>query len=115
MNTKKFLLTLTLFAVAAYITLPLLASAQPTNVPVGSVDDIKQFLKAVLGIFRAIFFALAAIFVVLAAWNYLTAGGDPTKVAAAKTMLIYTAVAIAIALIANSLQTVIADLIGRRA
>lgn len=114
MNTKKFLFILTLFTVAAFVTFPLLTSAQPTSVSnITSVNSVVSLLKEALKVLRAIFFALAAIFIVLAAWNYLTAQGDPTKVSAAKTMLIYTAVAIAIALIAGSFQSIIINFLQR--
>ena len=112
MNTKKLLTTLSIISL---FSLPLIASGLATNVPVGTVDDVIGFLKAVLNILRAIFFALAAIFIVFAAYRYLTAQGDPEKITGAKTMLIYTVVALAIALVASSLQSVIADLLSRRA
>ena len=55
---------------------------------------------------------LAVIFIIVAGFKYLTAAGDPEKVKAAGTMLIYTAVAIVVALLARAVPLIIGSFLG---
>jgi len=55
---------------------------------------------------------LSVIFVLVAAYKYLTSAGDPNKVSEASKTIVYAAVAIAIAFIAIGFPSLIADLIG---
>ena len=55
---------------------------------------------------------LAVIFIIVAGFRYLTASGDPEKVKGAGTMLLYTAVAIGIALLARAVPLVIGSFLG---
>ena len=48
----------------------------------------------------------------VAAYKYLTAGGDPEKVKSASNILIYAAIAIVVALFARGLPTLIYSLVG---
>jgi uncharacterized membrane protein len=76
-------------------------------------------LQGVLNLFCVIFswafyflIALAVIFVLVAAFKYLTAGGDPEKVKAAGSTLLYAAVAIGVALLARAVPLVIGSFLG---
>lgn len=63
-------------------------------------------------VFSYAFFALllAAVgFVLYAAYNYLTSGGDPGKVATANKTLIFAAVAVAVALLARAVPVIIGN------
>ena len=55
---------------------------------------------------------LAVIFIIIAGFKYLTAAGDPEKVKSAGTMLIYTAVAIGVALLARAVPLIIGSFLG---
>ncbi len=83
--------------VLALVLLPAISLAQVTGNPTGgsgvtspinSVSGVQDLLNRVLRIMYVIFFIIAAIFIVLAAFQYLTAGGDEEKVGKAKQMLI---------------------------
>jgi len=52
------------------------------------------------------------MFILYAAFIYLTAGGDPEKVKTASNQLIYAAVAIAVALVAQGIRFIVAQLVG---
>ena len=102
-------------AVAALAASPLTAFAQVQNPPqvIGGFQDILNILNRFLSWIYTIFFILTAIIVVMAAFNYLTAGGDEEKVDKAKKQFIYALVAIAVALVATSVRFVVAELIQR--
>lgn len=71
------------------------------NANVNNLQGVINTICAIAGWMFAFLVVLAIIFVLVAAFKYLTAGGDPTKVSSANYMLIYAAVAIAIGLLAR--------------
>ncbi len=76
-----------------------------------SLTDVKTVIDNIVGWVFALFFALAAFYILMAAYDYLTAGGDSKKIDSAKTKIIYAAVGIAVALIARSITVVIENFI----
>lgn len=94
--------------------LPAIAFAQLPSIPQKNITTPREVLaiveKAVSWIF-AFFFAVVAFYILSAAYTYLTAGGDPAKLASAKNKLIYAAVGIALALVARSAIAVIENFI----
>ncbi len=56
--------------------------------------------------------AVAVIFIILAAFKYLTASGDAEKVKAASHQLIYAVVAVVVALLARSLPLLIQSILS---
>ncbi|MCK9187143.1 MAG: hypothetical protein PHS16_01840 [Candidatus Colwellbacteria bacterium] len=91
--------------------IPAVALAQtPPVVPsasVSSIQDILDLADRIVGWAFAFFFALAAFFILWAAYDYLTAGGAEAKLTSAKNKLIYAAVGIGIALVARSVVTIV--------
>ena len=97
------------------------AQAQPiapvtSNVPqANNINSMQSILQLFCTIFAWAFWfliVLAVIFIIVAAFKYLTASGDPEKVKSAGTMLIYTAVAIVVALLARAIPLVIGSFLG---
>lgn len=105
-----------LFALA----LPFVAFAQIPQPPITAPDriaNINQVLDAVsvCAIINWVFWLiiiLSVIFTLVAAFRYLTAAGDPEKVKAAGSTLLYVVVAIVVALIAKGFPTIISSFIG---
>jgi hypothetical protein len=101
------------------LALPLLAAAQaPPQVP-----DVPPSgaLNYILGVFQTLtnwlltaLIALAVIFVIIAAYHYLTAAGDPEKVKKASNMMIYAAVAIGVGLLSKVIVALAQNLVGVR-
>ncbi|KKU91599.1 MAG: hypothetical protein UY23_C0001G0205 [Candidatus Jorgensenbacteria bacterium GW2011_GWA1_48_11] len=96
---------LKILPVIALIAVPLLTSAQiavntPQPVEISGASGIYNLLNGVLQAIYIIFFVIAAIYIILAAFTYLGAGGDEEKVKSAKNKLIFAIVAIVVALIA---------------
>lgn len=82
----------------------------PTGATTGS-----DFITLILGITDWIFvflLVLAVIFIVLAAFQFVTAGGDPAQVSQARTKLIYAAIGIIVATLSKGLPIAIRSIIG---
>jgi len=76
------------------------------------MTQVESLLENILGWIYTFFFIFAAIFILIAAFQYLTAAGDEEKVKKAKNMLIYAVIAIAIALVAMGIDNIVANLVG---
>ncbi len=101
------------------LALPALASAQlhspggitpPTNTV--TVSTITQSICNVIGWVFFGFVVLSVIMVLVAAFKYLTAAGDPEKVKSASHTLLYAAVAIVVALLARALPGLVGSVTG---
>jgi hypothetical protein len=87
----------------------------PISLPQGTISSVGGVLQAFCTVFGWAFWfliALALIFVVVAAFKYLTAGGDPEKVKSAGATLLYAAIAVGVALLARAVPLVIASFLG---
>jgi len=60
-----------------------------------------------------ILLVVSVIMIVLAGFQFVTGGGDPTQVSAARTKLIWAAVGIGVALLARGLPSAVANLISQ--
>ncbi len=117
MKQKIFALTL----VGLSIAVPFVALAQVTQ-PIPSVQpriditDVGTFLallNRIVGYIFTILMIVAVIFILRAAFTYLTAGGDPARVGTAHNSLIYAAVAIAVGIVAYSVPLIVSSLLSR--
>ena len=84
----------------------------PLSSPINSPAEVVTTLDTISGWLFTIFFALAVVFLVYAAFVYLTAGGNETRVGSAKNILIYAIVAIVVALVAGGIPLFVAGLLG---
>ena len=122
-NYKKFIVAI---ALTAFVAIPLVTGAQGIEPPeigddftggaeitqIESLDDVQTILSRIVGWAQVFFYIVATLFIVLAAFRYLTSGGDDEKVQAAKNMLIYSIVAIAIAAIAGGVVLIVRNFIN---
>ncbi len=102
--------------------LPLVALAQFTGpgvtapaAPISSVGQIAGANGLLCTIINWLFYLmiiLAIIFVFVAAFKYLTAGGDPEKVSKAGSTLLYAVIAVVIALVAKGIPLIISSFLG---
>lgn len=110
MKNKKFgngLLAVSLLVLPVLI----FAAVQEPEAPITSMSQIESLILKVRNWIFTIFLIVAVVFVVMAAFGYLTSGGDPAKVKAAQQQLIYAIVAIAIALIAGGVVVLVRNFI----
>jgi hypothetical protein len=75
-------------------------------------SSFEDLLDNVINFIFWIGMALAPIMVIIAGFNFITAAGNPAKVATARNILIWTAVGVLIILMAKGLTAVITQLIG---
>lgn len=93
--------------------LPLLAMAQPVQptAPYSTLTGFQNFIcTVVVGWLFTLLIVLAVVFVLIAAFKYLTASGDPEKVKSASSTLIYAAIAVVVGLFARALPLIIGSL-----
>ncbi len=88
--------------------------ANPADCPISSVNDIYRILEKIVGYVYGIFFIVAVLFILLAAFSFLTAQGDPQKIISARNQILWAAVAIAIALLSVGAQAIVRDFLSNR-
>ena len=77
-----------------------------------SIGDVQRVLESIVGWAQIFFYIVATLFIILAAFSYLTAGGDESKVKEAKQKIIYSLVAIGIAVIAGGVVSIVKNFVG---
>ena len=96
-------------------TIPLFALAQLNQprpvpqLPPSAINAVNTITNYALGIVLA----LAVIFIIYAAFLYLTARGETAQITTAKNALIYSVVAVAVAVAAYTIVQVIEQIFGR--
>lgn len=117
---KKIIATILLALVLA-VTAGGMASAQIAPLPTGTggiptgITTASGFVEAIRDLTDWLFVILlviSVIFIVLAGLQFITGGGDPAAVSAARTKLIWAAVGIGVALLARGLPAAIQNLMG---
>lgn len=81
-----------------------------TGIPTTGGGVLAKILLVASWVF-AIFVAISVIFIVVSAFEFVTAQGDPTKITKARMSLIYAVIGIAIALLAVGIPTVIRNIV----
>jgi len=99
---KSFIYGLTLSALLA----PSVIFAAPR-----SLDEITRLLVRWQTWLTRVFWIVAVVFIVLAAFKFLTSGGDEKKIGAAKTALIYAFVAIGVAILSTAAEPLVIDIL----
>ena len=109
------IIALVLPAMAFAQNIPTPSAPSESSVPQGNITSLQGVLQSLCTVFAWAFYfliVLAVIFVIVAGFKYLTAAGDPEKVKGAGTMLLYTAIAIGVALLARAIPLVIGSFLG---
>lgn len=100
-------ITISVLALQFAVPLLVLAQGAPTNL-CQVVDLIAKIARVLL----VVLIAVAVLFVVLAAFKYLTASGDAEKVGEANKQILYAVVAVAVGLLATAVPTVVGSILG---
>ena len=98
---RKLLTGITL---ASLLVLPAVAAAAPTVAP--DVDAIAALENLVDWLFT-ILLIIAVIFLVIAAFTFVTASGDPDKVGKASRFVLYALIGVAVAVAARGLVALV--------
>jgi hypothetical protein len=102
-------------ALALTVPVPTAPVNPVANLPQGNISSVQSVLNLVCVVFDWAFYfliALSVLFIIVAAFKYLTAGGDPEKVKGAGSTLLYAAIAVAVALLARAVPLVVASFLG---
>lgn len=83
-----------------------------TGSPVTTPSDFYDIAVRILSFMQTFFWILASIFIVVAAYKYLTSAGSEDKVKSAKMTLIYAGIAIVVALISTAVVGAINSFLG---
>jgi len=120
MNSLKSKIIASVIAISVVMPLASVVYAQPStglnlpgaNTNITTVSGAVDIIRGVVRWIYVIFFIIAVLFIIFAAFTYLTAGGDPEKTTKAKNQLIYAAVAIAVALLALGFQSIVSNFLA---
>ena len=84
------------------------------NIPQGitSFGGFIEVFKTMITWVFTLLLIFAVLFIIMAAFSYLTAGGDEEKVAGAHKKIIYAVVAIAVAFLAQGVSYVVGELLN---
>ena len=96
---------------------PALALGQTFNVNtpktnITSLSAVESVITKIVNWITGLFFVAAILYIFYAAWLYLTAAGDEEKVKKAKNQLLYSIVAIAVALLAGTMRYIVASILA---
>lgn len=123
---KKFLsITVSLFVLAMLIVPVVAVFADETTAAQAPVDPsdtipdlnadktyIENLMDSVVNWVFAVMITVGTIFVVLAALQFITGGGDPAKVGEARQKLIWAILGFAVAVLARAILPLVKSLLG---
>lgn len=116
MNLKKVRIIAADLALIALVAMPLVGFAQLPDTPGGLTDrtggGVLKLIETIATWIAVIFFAVAVIFIIIAAFGYLTSGGDAEKVASAKNKIVFVIVAIVVAALAFAVPRLVFNVLG---
>lgn len=98
---KKILLGL---VIVSLLVLPAFQLAQATEAP---EIDVVEALGNITDLLFTILMVVASLFIVAAAFHFVTAAGEPEKVAKARDYVLYALVGVVVALLAKGLVSLI--------
>ena len=111
--TKQFIkLGLFISPALALAAPPITQPTVPNATKANTLGGISQIIADVVTWITGLFFVAAILFLFYAAYLYLSAGGDEEQLKKAKNQLIYSIIAIAIALLAGVVKNIVGDLLG---
>lgn len=84
----------------------------PPSTGVDSIEGVFELISKAFNILFWLLIVLATIFIIMAAFSYLTAGGDPEKIKTANQKVIYAAVAVVVAVLAKTIPSIVCGFIG---
>jgi hypothetical protein len=82
-----------------------------TSASVTDVNSLNAFITRIANTFGGIVIAVSAVFIAWAGLYYVTAKGDEKKVGAAKNMLMYGLVGVAVAALATVLPIIVQSIV----
>jgi uncharacterized membrane protein len=82
------------------------------NTSINSASGLLNLITSIIGWVQVIFFTVAALFIILAAFQYLTSGGDAEKRKEAQDKIVYAIIAIVIAALAFGVKAIVVSILS---
>lgn len=108
MQQKKIFITLSLIS-----SLPLICFAVSFTGGVVLPSDLGDALDNLFNFVFGFLLAMAVIFIMLAAYNFVTGGGDPQKVETARNQILWAVIGLLLAGLAKALAISVANILSR--
>lgn len=108
MKPKKILISVGLIS-----TLPLICFAQGSFTGIVLPSRLGDALNNLFNFVFGFLLALAVIFIMLAAYNFVTGGGDPQKVEMARNQILWAVIGLLLAGLAKALALAVAGILSR--
>jgi len=77
-----------------------------------SLSGVEGVISRIVNWLTGLFFVAAILYIFYAAYLFLTSGGDEEKIKTAKTQLLYSIIAIAVALLAGTMRYIVASILS---
>jgi len=107
---KKIILSLTL--VAVYVSLPLIALGVELEEDLQDIE-IETVLENVTNYLFGILLVIAAIFIIIAGFYFVTAAGEPDKTKKARDFVLYALIGVLVGFAAKGLVTLVRTIAGQ--
>ncbi|MBI4132766.1 MAG: TrbC/VirB2 family protein [Candidatus Sungbacteria bacterium] len=112
MNRSKILRSSKLLSPLVVMTMfAVVASAVSVQDPLGG-KKFEDIIKGVVSFANTILAPLSTLMILIAAFLYMTGGGNPEKITTAHRVLIWALVGIAIVLLSNGALAIIKNVLG---
>lgn len=79
---------------------------------ISSLSSVEAVITKIVNWVTGLFFVAAIVYIFYAAYLFLTSGGDEEKLKTAKTQLLYSIIAIAVALLAGTMKNIVASILS---
>jgi hypothetical protein len=108
---KKILLSVILFAILALPAIELANGAEPPDTPITEICcGPGTVLNRLTNWMFVILMVVAVIYIIMAAFNFVTAAGDPEKVTKARNFVLYALIGVLVAFAAKGLINLISKI-----
>ncbi len=108
--TKKVITGIMLLSPALAFGQNINPSVPKTNIT--SLSGVESVITRIVNWITGLFFVAAILYIFYAAWLYLSAAGDEEKIHKAKNQLLYSIIAIAVALLAGTMRYIVASILS---
>jgi hypothetical protein len=88
------------------------AAVSTPSAPITSVQGLVNLLCTIFGWLFYGLIALSLIMIIVAGFNYVTAGDNSEKVSKATKMILYAAIGIGVALLAKAVPLIVGNFLG---
>lgn len=103
---KRILSSLALFSILGFLALPLATSGQtglPVRIEEAPTKELFEMLQTITNLLFTLLLVAAGIAIIIAAFYFVTAAGDPERVKTARQFVIYALIGVVVAIAAIGL------------